>query len=223
MSERADDKTIQFGALANPDARRGDSAADPRAAAQTVQFGAATAQPKTPVAAISPTPPKPASSTQFAPAPTPGGRGRFGFGSVGFIVCAAAVIVAVIGAVIAVLLLGGAGNTPLSGEQQVEAAIRNYYAVVRDKGLPAASAISCKQIRDTSSMVPDGAGSIDFKQDITIEKIDNVKINGDTATAQVTGHAQAIVGGQTEADETDSTTLTLQREDGQWKYCTMQE
>jgi hypothetical protein len=141
----------------------------------------------------------------------------------GFVTMAAAVLVALVGAIVAVLLLDSGSGKPLSDRQQVEAAIHNYYNVVRDKGLGAASAISCKEIRDASSSLPQGAGSIDFKQDITINKIENVVVNGDTATADVTGHAQSIVAGQTGADDTDKTTLTLTREDGQWRYCTMQE
>jgi hypothetical protein len=50
----------------------------------------------------------------------------------------------------------------------------------------------------------------------SLEKVDNIKVNGDTATADTT--ISYTIGSQPAKSET--TEITLVREDGQWKDCT---
>jgi hypothetical protein len=108
-------------------------------------------------------------------------------------------------------------DTGSDDRQQVAAAIRHYYAVERDQGVSVASASACKEIRDSGAALPQDSGG---KQDIAVDKIANIAIQGDTATAEVT--ARVVIKGQPEAGS-DTVALRLQREQGTWRFCTFSE
>jgi type II secretory pathway pseudopilin PulG len=199
MDERADGKTVQFGALGSATPEPRDS---PAAEAQTVQFQTVGAAPA-------------AARDQAAQQPTPGRRSR-----VPLIVGAVVVAAALVAGITALLMRGDSGKP--SEQEQVAAAIRHYYQLEREQGLAAASAVSCKEIRDAIAALPQDAG-LNVKQDVAIEKIDDITIQGDTATAKLTAHANTVVGGTTQSSGSDTISLRLQREQGAWRFCTMPE
>lgn len=112
-----------------------------------------------------------------------------------------------------------------SEQQRVIDAIHGYYGVVRSKGLTAATKISCKEIRVMNERPPSQQKSSndDIKLDLTIEKIEDVKIESNVATAKVTGHAQTIIDGAADKADTESNVLRLENEGGTWKMCTLPE
>ncbi|NUS44529.1 MAG: hypothetical protein HOQ24_12680 [Mycobacteriaceae bacterium] len=126
----------------------------------------------------------------------------------------------VVGAVVgtaAVLVVRGVHDGP--EPSQVDVAIRNYYSVLRDEGLTAATAISCPEVRELARGM--GAGYVGVKQDVNIVKVDEVRIEGDVATAKVLWHITSP--GVERSGEPESNLLRLELDRGTWRMCTLPE
>lgn len=136
-------------------------------------------------------------------------------------------------AVVAVLLVVGVvavgvvltiqGRTPLSSdEQQVEAALHEFYDTLSANGFQAATDLACKADRDEFGAMSDSEKSEAEKLEFSVEiqSIDDVVITGDQAKAQLTGKFSFSMPGESSDDEMDdSSEENLVKEDGEWRVC----
>ncbi|MFR9753436.1 hypothetical protein ACL02S_20715 [Nocardia sp. 004] len=137
---------------------------------------------------------------------------------VGLVVLVALVV---IGATIASVLLTAQGRGPLvPDEQKVELAIRDFYDTLGSYGFRAALEQACEQERAAfESMTDAEKREFDIASvSITIDRIENIDITGDLATADVTGRLSVAVPGAQPQTQT-STTERLHKEDGRWRIC----
>ncbi|MFE7743107.1 hypothetical protein [Nocardia sp. NPDC057455] len=140
----------------------------------------------------------------------------------GLIVGLVAIVALVIaGAVIAGVFLTSQGRGPLaSDEKRVELSIRDFYETLDTRGFRAAAEQACARERAAfEAMTESEKSEFDSTSvSITIDRIDDVVVIGDTATAKVTGKLTVAVPGEQPDTET-STTEHLKKEDGKWKVC----
>ncbi|MGW0179730.1 Rv0361 family membrane protein [Nocardia sp. NPDC003345] len=142
----------------------------------------------------------------------------------GVIIGAAVVAVLLIVAAVAVgVVLTMQGRTPLSSdEQQVEAALREFYDTLSTDGFQAATELACKADRDEFTAMSESERSEAEKLEFSVEiqSIDNVVINGDHAEAQLTGKFSFSMPGESGDDQVDdSSEENLVKEDGEWRVC----
>ncbi len=122
-----------------------------------------------------------------------------------------AVIVAVVFAV-----LYGTGTAPFDdddgGDSSVEAITHAYVDAFNSQKVDDLRAAICSDDAGQLSGLEDGPGSTN---PITVDKVSDVQIDGDTATAQVTASAKTSTG------EPDQQTLTLayKKDGGRWTVC----
>ncbi|MGQ4617863.1 Rv0361 family membrane protein [Nocardia sp. R7R-8] len=140
----------------------------------------------------------------------------------GLIASAVVLIVLVIaGALIAGVFLTTQGKGPLaSDEKKIEIAIRDFYETLDRSGFRAASELACARERAAfEGMTESEKKEFDSTSvSVTIDRIEDIVVTGDTATAKVTGTLTVAVPGEQPDTET-STTEHLKKEDGTWKVC----
>lgn len=98
-----------------------------------------------------------------------------------------------------------------SDDEAITAVAIAYLTGINSGSLDAISAVSCKQLVDT---IPEG--SPDFpplEQPITVDSVENIQIDGDMATADVTA---SLKDEPSEAPQTESLSFV---NEGGWKYC----
>ncbi|MFI9406761.1 hypothetical protein [Nocardia sp. NPDC052316] len=178
-------------------------------------------------------PPQPEQPTSYPPPPDypqagypppgpPAGGQPSRKSKIGLIVALAAVILLALGgAVVLGAVLTAQGKGPLASDgKRVEVAIRDFYDTLESKGFRAAAAKACAADRAEFDALPE-----EQKQEfesatvaVNIDKIENIAIDGEVATAHILGTLTLEVPGQ--APDTDtSTTEHLKKEDGKWKVC----
>jgi type II secretory pathway pseudopilin PulG len=131
------------------------------------------------------------------------------------------VVLVITGAVIAGVLLTSQGKGPLaSNEKRVELAIRDFYETLDSRGFRAAAELACTHERAAfETMTESEKMEIDSTSvSVSIDRIEDIVVSGDTATAKVTGKLTVAVPGEQPDTET-STTEHLKKEDGKWKVC----
>jgi len=123
-------------------------------------------------------------------------------------------LVVIVLVVIGIVVVDAVGGNDLTPEQTVSRAVigqndalqRKDYARFRDYTCAAAQ-------RDESSVLADQQKSVDANGERYVDGVDDVRIDGSTATASVTysfGNAR---------DDTTTTTVALVDEGGAWKVC----
>ncbi|WP_069167758.1 Rv0361 family membrane protein [Nocardia altamirensis] len=152
-----------------------------------------------------------------APVPQPAKKTKIGL-IVGLV---AVVLLALGGAVVIGAVLTAQGKGPLASDgKRIELAIRDFYGTLESHGFKAAAAKACAADRAEFDALPApqreefDAATIS----VTIDKIENIVITGDAATAHIVGTLTLLVPGQ-EPDTDTSTTEHLKKENGQWKVC----
>jgi hypothetical protein len=133
----------------------------------------------------------------------------------------AIVALVIAGAVIAGVFLTSQGRGPLaSDEKRIELAIRDFYETLDTRGFRAAAEQACAHERAAfEAMTESEKSQFDSTSiSVTIDRIDNIVVAGDTATAKVTGKLTVAVPGE-QPDTESSTTEHLTKEDGKWKVC----
>ncbi|WP_435829010.1 Rv0361 family membrane protein [Nocardia beijingensis] len=131
------------------------------------------------------------------------------------------VVLVIAGAVIAGFFLTTQGKGPLaSDEKKIELAIRDFYETLDRRGFRAAAEQACFRERAAfEAMTESEKKEFDSTSiSVTIDRIEDIVVTGDTATAKVDGKLTVTVPGQQPDTET-STTEHLKKEDGKWKVC----
>jgi hypothetical protein len=133
----------------------------------------------------------------------------------------AIVALVIAGAVIAGVFLTSQGRGPLaSDEKRIELAIRDFYETLDTRGFRAAAEQACAHERAAfEAMTESEKSEFDSTSiSVTIDRIEDIVVTGDTATAKVTGKLTVEVPGE-QPDTESSTTEHLTKEDGKWKVC----
>ncbi|WP_039796315.1 Rv0361 family membrane protein [Nocardia araoensis] len=131
------------------------------------------------------------------------------------------VVLMIAGALIAGIFLTTQGKGPLaSDEKRIELAIRDFYETLDRRGFRAAAEQACARERAAfDAMTESEKKEFDSTSvSVTIDRIEDIVVTGDTATAKVTGKLTVAVPGEQPDTET-STTEHLRKEDGKWKVC----
>ncbi|WP_280184145.1 hypothetical protein [Nocardia cyriacigeorgica] len=140
----------------------------------------------------------------------------------GLIVGLVVLALVVVGGITTGIVLTMQGKTPLaSDEKQIENSIREFYDTMENEGIIAAAELSCaadraefdKASQSEKDMMDKASFSID------IDKVDNVVITGDKATAKVTGTFSISMPGEDSTEPENTSDETLAKEDGKWKIC----
>lgn len=153
--------------------------------------------------------------------PPPGYQGPPKKRRTGLIIGLLVLVLVIAGAVAAGVVLTVQGKTPLaSDEKKIEVAIHDFYDTLGSDGFAAAAAKACAADRaEFDTLTEDQKKEFDTaKIDVSIDKIDNIVITDDRATAKITGKLTLTIPG--EVPDTDAgTTEHLRKEDGKWKVC----
>lgn len=166
--------------------------------------------------------PPPTGYPQAGYPPPPPGRQPSRKGKIGLIIGLVAVVVlALSGVVVLGAVLTAQGKGPIASDgKRIEVAVHDFYNTLEAKGFRAAAAKACAADRTEFDALPE-----DQKQEfesatvsVTIDKIENIVITGETATAHIVGKLTLEVRGQVPDTDT-STTEHLKKEDGKWKVC----
>jgi hypothetical protein len=139
----------------------------------------------------------------------------------GLIVGLLVLVLVIAGAVAAGVVLTVQGKTPLaSDEKKIEVAIHDFYDTLGSHGFAAAAAKACAADRaEFDTLSEDQKKEFDSaKIDVKIDKIDDIVVTGDRATAKITGKLTLTIPGETPDTDT-GTTEHLRKEDGKWKVC----
>ncbi|WP_405166994.1 hypothetical protein OG203_18975 [Nocardia sp. NBC_01499] len=141
---------------------------------------------------------------------------------IGLIVALVVVLLLALGGVVVLgAVLTTQGKGPLASDgKRIEVAIHDFYDTLQAKGFRAAAGKACAADQAEFDALPE-----EQKQEfesatvaVNIDKIENIVINGEAATAHIVGKLTLEVPGQ--APDTDtSTTEHLKKEDGKWKVC----
>ncbi|MFD6159665.1 hypothetical protein ACFWF7_25550 [Nocardia sp. NPDC060256] len=166
--------------------------------------------------------PPPTGYPQGGYPPPPPGRQPSRKSKAGLIVGLVVVVLLALGGVVVLgAVLTAHGKGPLASDgKRIEVAVHDFYDTLESKGFRAAAAKACAADRAEFEALPE-----EQKQEfesatvaVTIDKIENIVVTGETATAHIVGKLTLEVPGQ--APDTDtSTTEHLKKEDGQWKVC----
>lgn len=166
--------------------------------------------------------PPPAGYPQAGYPPPPPGQQPSRKSKIGLIVGLIAVVLLALGGVVVLgAVLTAQGKGPLASDgKRIENAIHDFYDTLDNKGFQAAAAKACAADRAEFEALPEEQRQ-EFESAtvaVNIDKIENIVITGDTATAHIIGKLTLEVPGQ--APDTDtSTTEHLKKEDGKWKVC----
>ncbi|MET8799293.1 hypothetical protein ABZV91_23155 [Nocardia sp. NPDC004568] len=129
----------------------------------------------------------------------------------------------VVAAVAATVVLTMQGRTPLSSdEQQVEAALREFYGTLSDDDFAAATQLACKADRDEFDAMAEAEKSEAEKLGFTvdIDSVDNIVVTDDRAKAEIKGKfGLSAPGGGEDEQMDDSSEESLVKEDGEWRVC----
>lgn len=140
----------------------------------------------------------------------------------GLILAVIAVLLLATGAVVAAALVLTDPRTeaPPSDAQRIEAAIRDFYDTLGANGFRAAATKTCATDRTEFDALPEPEKQRFDRTDVevTIDKIENIMITGDTATAHVTGRLTLTLPGE-QPDTDNNTDEHLKKENGVWKIC----
>lgn len=139
----------------------------------------------------------------------------------GLIVGLVVLLLVVAGAVTAGVVLTTQGKTPLaSDEKQIEVAIREFYDELSTGGFESATALACQEVRTEYEELPEEQkrefGTTEI--DVDIDRVSNIVVTGDRATATVTGSLTLTLPGSEPDTDTD-TEEYLKKEGGTWKVC----
>ncbi|MGW4848226.1 Rv0361 family membrane protein [Nocardia brasiliensis] len=157
------------------------------------------------------------------PAPVPpGARQPSRKSKVGLVIGLIAVVLLALGGVVVIgAVLTAQGKGPFASDaQRIESAIHDFYDTLEKKGFPAAAAKACAADRAEFDALP-AEQKLEFDTaavSVSIDKIDDIKIDGELATARITGKLTLELPGE-EPDTDTSTTEHLKKEDGKWKVC----
>lgn len=154
--------------------------------------------------------------------PPPAGRQPSRKGKVGLVIALIAVVLLALGGVVVIgAVLTAQGKGPFASDaQRIQSAIHDFYNTLEAKGFQAAAAKACAADRAEFDALP-AEQKLEFDTaaiSVEIDKIDNIKIDGELATARITGKLTLELPG-TEPDTDTSTTEHLTKEDGKWKVC----
>ncbi|MGW6425357.1 Rv0361 family membrane protein [Nocardia sp. NPDC055053] len=141
----------------------------------------------------------------------------------GLFIALAVVALVVLGALITGIVLTVQGRTPLaSDEKQIEVAIRDFYDTLGADGFVAAAQLACEADRtEIDNLTPEQRQQFDAATvSVTIDKVEDIVITGDTAKATVVGKLTLSVAGE-EPNTEDSTEEHLKKENGTWKICSV--
>ncbi|MFI7670078.1 hypothetical protein [Nocardia sp. NPDC049526] len=158
--------------------------------------------------------------------PPPGGYQQPGYPPpkkrrTGLIIGLLVLVLVIAGAVAAGVVLTVQGKTPLaSDEKKIEVAIHDFYDTLGSHGFAAAAAKTCAADRaEFDTLSEEQRKEFDTaKVEVDIDKIDDIVITGDRATARITGKLTLTLPGETPDTDT-GTTEHLRKEDGTWKVC----
>jgi hypothetical protein len=141
----------------------------------------------------------------------------------GLLVGAVVAAVVLIAGISAAVVLTVQGKTPLSSEeQQVEAALRDFYGTLTDDGFRSATELACKADRDEFDAMSESEKSEAEKLEfgVEVESVDNIVVTGDRAEAEIKGKFSfAVPGGDSDDQVDDSSKENLVKEDGEWRVC----
>ncbi|MFQ6331352.1 hypothetical protein ACLMAL_35190 [Nocardia sp. CWNU-33] len=130
-------------------------------------------------------------------------------------------VLIIAGGIAAGVVLTVQGKTPLaSDEKKIEAAIHEFYDALGKDGFRAAAAKACASDRaDFDSLSQEQKQAFDAAQvSVTINRIEDIVVTGDTATAHIVGHLTLTLPGETPNTD-DSTNEHLRKENGKWRVC----
>ncbi|MFE7795977.1 hypothetical protein [Nocardia sp. NPDC057440] len=130
-------------------------------------------------------------------------------------------VLIIAGGIAAGVVLTVQGKTPLaSDEKKIEVAIHDFYDALGKDGFRAAAAKACASDRaEFDALSEEQKQAFDAsKVSVTIDRIENIVITGDRATAHVVGHLTLTLPGEA-PDTDDSTNEHLRKEDGKWRVC----
>lgn len=139
----------------------------------------------------------------------------------GLIIGLLVLVLVIAGAVAAGVVLTMQGKTPLaSDEKKIEVAIHDFYDTLGSRGFAAAAAKSCAADRaEFDTLTEEQKKEFDTaKIEVSIDKIDDIVVTGDRASARITGKLTLTIPGETPDTDT-GTTEHLRKEDGKWKVC----
>ncbi|WP_063046704.1 Rv0361 family membrane protein [Nocardia pseudovaccinii] len=139
----------------------------------------------------------------------------------GLIIGLLVLVLVIAGAVAAGVVLTVQGKTPLaSDEKKIQAAIHDFYDTLESNGFAAAAGKACAADRaEFDTLTDEQKKEFDTaKIEVSIDKIDDIVVTGDRATARITGKLTLTVPGETPDTDT-GTTEHLRKEDGKWKIC----
>lgn len=140
----------------------------------------------------------------------------------GLIVGSVVAVLVVVAGVAAAVILTTQGRTPLSSdEQQIEAALRDFYGTLTDEGFRAATQLACRADRDEFAAMSEAeqveAEKLQFS--VVIDSVDDIVVTGDRAEARITGTFDFSAPGDTGEGMEDSSAESLVKEDGEWRVC----
>ncbi|MFI6775848.1 hypothetical protein [Nocardia sp. NPDC050412] len=158
--------------------------------------------------------------------PPPGGYQQPGYPPpkkrrTGLIIGLLVLVLVIAGAVAAGVVLTVQGKTPLaSDDKKIQVAIHDFYDTLESHGFAAAADKACAADRaEFDTLTDEQKKEFDTaKIEVNIDKIDDIVVTGDRATARITGKLTLTVPGETPDTDT-GTTEHLRKEDGKWKVC----
>lgn len=123
---------------------------------------------------------------------------------IALIVAAVLVVAAAVTVTLLVVNSGDDPAAPVDDKGQITQVLNDFVAAASSGDLAKAASLTCAAKRSgvSNQDKPDGS--------ITVEKIANIKVDGDSATADVT----LVISGST-----DTSTVNLVKEQGAWKQC----
>ncbi|QIS09350.1 hypothetical protein [Nocardia arthritidis] len=157
--------------------------------------------------------------------PTPAGPLSSRKAKAGLVIALVTVLgIVVAAAITAAALLTAEGKGPFAADdKRIELAIHDFYNTLGANGFQAAAAKACAADRADFAALPEQQRRqfAATKVDVTIDRIDNIVITGNKATAHITGRLTLTMPGQ-EPDTDTATNERLTKEDGTWKVCSGQ-
>jgi hypothetical protein len=133
----------------------------------------------------------------------------------------AGLVLVLAGGIAAGVVLTVQGTTLLaSDDKKIEVAIHDFYDTLGKDGFRAAAAEACAADRtEFDSLSEDQKKAFDSaKVSVSIDKIENIVVTGDRATAHIVGQLTLSLPGETPNTD-NSTDESLKKEDGKWKVC----
>ncbi|MFD0365640.1 hypothetical protein ACFQZZ_29745 [Nocardia sp. GCM10030253] len=130
-------------------------------------------------------------------------------------------VLIIAGGIAAGVVLTVQGRTPLaSDEKKIEVAIRDFYDTLGKDGFRAAAAKACAIDRaEFDSLSEEQKQAFDSAElSVTIDRIEDIVVTGDRATAHIVGQLTMSLPGETPSTD-NSTNEHMKKEDGKWRVC----